>query len=109
MCVPLNLEHYAEYISPVTSMDMHALRTGNYGGALSNSIVYLPVVDGNLTQTRSSIRACYAKLVPVRTLMGVEQVEVAEVEVVVLLRQRGWIDLEISHGCGGELDLGGVI
>jgi hypothetical protein len=28
----------------------------------------------------------------------VEQVEVAEVELVVLLRQRGWNDLEIGHG-----------
>lgn len=58
-CVPLVLEHYAENIGPVTGMDMHALGTGNNGGAFANSVVDLPVVDGYLTQTGSRILACY--------------------------------------------------
>jgi hypothetical protein len=37
-------------------------------------------------------------LVPFRTAMGVEQVEVAQVELVVLLRQRGLHDSETGHG-----------
>lgn len=97
-CVPLILEHYAENISPVTGMDMHALRTGNNGGAFTNSIADLPVVDSYLTHTGSRILACYCKLVPFRTAMGVEQVEVAQVELVVLLRQRGLHDSETGHG-----------
>ena len=102
--VPLNLEDYAENIVPVTSIDMHALCTGNNGGVWASSIVYGPVVDDDRTQTGSGIRACHSKLVPVWTQRGVEQVEVAEVEVVVLLRQRGSDDFEIGHGVSlGEL------
>jgi hypothetical protein len=96
--VPLNLEDYAENIVPVASIDVQALRTGNNGGVWASSIVYRPVVDADGTQTGSGIRACHSKLVPVWTRRGVEQVEVAEVELVVLLRQRGWNDLEIGHG-----------
>ena len=84
VCVPLILEHYAENIVPVTSMDVQALRAGYEGGACANSIVYRPVVDDDRTQTGSSIRACHSKLVPVRTQRGVEQVEVAETVLVVL-------------------------
>ena len=87
--VPLNLEDYAENIVPVASIRRACLghgRTGNNGGVWASSTVYRPVVDDDRTQTGSGIRACHSKLVPVWTQRGVEQVEVAEVEVVVLLR-----------------------
>ena len=50
VCVPLILEHYAENIVPVTSMDVQTLRTGYDSGACANSIVYRPVVDDDRTR-----------------------------------------------------------
>lgn len=97
-CVPRSLEHYAEDIAPVTRMDVQALRTGNNGGAWAKSIVYLPVVDGYHAQTGISIRSCHFGLVLSRTRRGVEQVEVAEIVLVVVNGYTAWGDLEIGHG-----------
>jgi hypothetical protein len=96
--VPLILEHYAENIVPVTSMDVQALRTGYDGSAWACSIVYRPVVDDDGTRTGSGIRACHSKLVPVWIQRGLEQVEVAEAVLGVLNGYTAWSDLEIGHG-----------
>lgn len=70
MSLPRSLEHDAEDIAPVTSMDVQALRAGDDGGGRANPIVNLPVVDGDHAQAGVSVRPCHLDLVLSRTRRG---------------------------------------
>ncbi len=83
--VPLVLEDDGEGVVPVTGVDVESPRAGDEG---AEAVVDGPVVDGGGAEPRGGVGGEHHRLRRVGPQVEMVQVEVAEVELVVLLHQR---------------------